>query len=460
MTNSLSDTIAAVATPPGMGGIGIIRISGIDAFKIAEAVFTPVSAAADAEHARLLPGRIVERESGRSLDFVMAVRLYSPRSYTGEDVFEIHGHGGRLNLERILGLVLARGARVANPGEFSLRAFLNGRMDLARAEAVRELIESRTDAALRTSRRHLEGDISDLCESAREACTAALAHLEALVDFPDERLPEGDATEYAEDLAKIAERINEAVQSYERGRLLHEGADTMIIGAPNVGKSSLLNRLLRSERAIVSEEPGTTRDLIEAVVAFAGVPVRFIDSAGLNTEAGGVEAIGVSRAWGRLENADFLLWVLDRSRPVQAQERELAGRLEGRRGIVVLNKLDLPSGCGGEARGLVKSWPLVELSAKTGEGLDRLEAAIRDLLDRPDAESDEPIVTSVRHQATFSASVEAIRRARTGILKGDVPPELIAADLREALDRLGEVVGLTTPDDVLNEIFSKFCIGK
>lgn len=460
MTLTLDDSIAAIASGPGAGGIGIIRISGSESKNILEQLFKPLDDKVGLEHAHLVPGHIIDPGSGAKLDFVLAVCFMAPRSYTGQEVVEIQAHGGRLNLEQILAWVLKLGARAAGPGEFTLRAFQNGRIDLPRAEAVRELIESQTAAALNASRRHLGGDISRLCGKLREQIIQILAHIEAMVDFPDEDLPPEDRSQYLDRLMDIQKTLEEASATYSRGRLLHQGVETMIVGLPNVGKSSLLNALLRSDRAIVTDQPGTTRDLIEAQADLAGVPVRFVDSAGLREGAEDVEAIGVQRARQRLENTDFVLWVLDRSRPLLEDEGRLAKKLSGHRGILVINKSDLPARISEADVADLLPWPRVELSAKLGEGLQALEQSIGDLLDRPATDADELVLTSARHQSAFLKAAAAISRINPALKSHEPAWELLAADLHEALYQLEEVIGVCTPEDILEEIFSNFCIGK
>ncbi len=461
MNFSNDDTIAAVATPAGAGGVGIVRVSGPEAFAVLERIFVPAGKSGRPDHARLLPGWVCDPEDGTRLDFVLAVRFEAPRSFTGEDVSEIQAHGGRLNLEGILHAVFRAGARPAEPGEFTLRAFLNGRMDLSRAEAVREVIESQTGAALAASRRHLQGDVYRLSEDARADLRNVAAHLEALLDFPDEDLPDGDLRTYLERLDGLEKRLGRAADSYARGRLLHQGLEVMIVGLPNVGKSSLLNRLARSRRAIVTDRPGTTRDFVEALVDLGGLPVRFVDTAGFTDTADGAEAIGVEWARERLERTDFVLLVLDRSERLRPDERHLVESLCGRNGLLVWNKSDRPAWAGDDGREeLLPAWPRVSLSALTGEGLSDLETRLVAAVSEPPAEGDALILTSERHARAFEEARGAIRRAAKVLRERGGQWELSALELRGAMDALGEVIGLTTPDDILEEIFSRFCIGK
>lgn len=454
------DTIAAVATPNGAGGIGVIRLSGTRALEVSAKVFSPLNKVQKFEPRHLYLGNIIDPEDRQTLDLVLCVYFKAPHSYTGEDVVEIQAHGGQLNIQQILSLLLENGARIANPGEFTLRAFLNGRIDLACAEAVQELIESKTQAALNASRRHLDGEITTLCENIKENIIDIMVHIEAFVDFPDEELEQSFSAEYSENLKQIVNTLDEVVKSYDRGRLLREGVETMILGLPNVGKSSLLNRLLRSEKAIVTDIPGTTRDLIEGMVDLAGVPVKFVDSAGLRDVDDSVEAIGVQKAWERMEKTDFVLFVVDGSRNIGEEELRLAEKLKQHNGVLVVNKCDLDERIETAALlKILKKWKVVRLSAKFDRNIEELEKAISSLLNNPAGQSESLLLTSARHYEAFRLCKKATERALVAI--GDALPfELLAADLREALSRLDEIVGVTTPDDVLNKIFSSFCIGK
>lgn len=460
MTRSLDDTIAAIATPPGNGGVGIVRISGPDSRNLLDAVFVPSRGASSPAPGLMRHGRITDPASGQVLDEVLSVFFVAPRSFTGQDVAEIHAHGGSLNLRQILDLLLRLGARAAGPGEFTLRAFLNRRMDLSRAEAVRDVIQAQTEAALNASRRHLMGDTRRFCEEARQQLLSVLAHIEAMVDFPDEEIPPAASLDYATRLKTLGRTLERAAASYTRGRLLTEGVEIMIAGAPNVGKSSLMNRLLGRERAIVADSPGTTRDLIEATLDIAGVPARLVDSAGLRDDGDTIEAIGVTRARERLQSTDVVVWVLDASRPLAPEDRALSGQIAGRKGLLVRNKCDLPPRLSeSEARALAPGWPLLSLCALNGEGVGELEEALAALFLLQAADESTLVVTSARHEAAFRRAAQAVERATEHF--GQAPVwELAAADLREATECLGEIIGVMTPDEILNEIFSTFCIGK
>ncbi len=467
MTLKTGDTIAAIATAQGAGGIGVIRISGPESYKILKEIFKPVKKHEDKKHGLLEPGWIVEKAADKNkqvltkLDFGMAVFFKSPHSYTGEDTVELQVHGGMLNLRQILNLVIKTGTRPANPGEFTMRAFLNGQIDLARAEAVREFIESQTTAALSASRRHLEGDVSRLCQDLRYQMIDAMAHIEAYIDFPEEELSTDDRDNYKNLFINIRELIEKTASSYNRGRLLHDGLEVMIVGRPNVGKSSLLNSIMGVERAIVTDIPGTTRDMIEGLIDIKGVPVRFVDSAGLRDTETSVESIGVDRALKRLKTTDFVIFMLDGSMELTESDKELQSLFENRKGLMVINKSDLDQNLDiSKALKLAPHFKQINISAKTGSGIDLLEDNLGELIAAPENAADELILTSSRQHACFIKALDSIDRAITGIDDHEMPLELLAADLRESLDHLEDVIGATAPDDVLNEIFSKFCIGK
>ena len=460
-TLTLDDTIAAVATPPGSGGVGIVRISGPNSFTLLSRIFIPRRSEAIFTPYLLLPGSIVDPQSENIIDTVLAVRFVAPHSYTGEDSVEIQAHGGRLNLLAILDLVLRNGARPARPGEFTLRAFLNGKVDLTRAEAVRSMIESRSEAALKISRRQLEGELCRFCEDLRQGLIDILALIEAHIDFPDEELPENDRSETVGRLKNLEAVLVHTAETYTRGRLLQEGIEVFITGRPNVGKSSLLNRLLRSERAIVTDTPGTTRDFVDGALVLNGIQLRLVDSAGLRDAADGVEFLGVQRAWDRLGQSDFVLWVLDRSEPLTQDDLSIGERLRGHRGFLVFNKCDLPKSWTREALdSLSLDWPFVEICAKSGEGVNGLERGLGLLLAEEQDDSAGVILMEARHQEAFSLCAEAVSRARSLVDSQSAAPEIVAAALREALDALDALTGVTTTEEILNAIFSRFCIGK
>lgn len=452
------DTIAAVSTPPGNGGIGIVRVSGAQAAAIGDSIFKPVNSGGLSSH-RFYFGAIRDPATGEAVDEAMAVLMRAPRSYTREDVLELHCHGGTLVVERVLSLALASGARPAEPGEFTRRAFLNGRIDLVQAEAVMDIIGSSTEAALRLAQRQREGALSQRISEARGFLLTALALVEAFIDFPEDDLGETDTAGIRSNADKARAIIAGLLAGFDEGRILREGISVLIIGRPNAGKSSLLNRLLNENRAIVTHIPGTTRDIIEETVSFGGLPVRLLDTAGIRHSDDMVELEGIKRALERIPLADLVLFVCDSSRPFGPEDRLILDALAGCGFIAVLNKsdlpriLDLPDAFEG-----VRQLPI---SASTGEGIEALKEAVRTtfLRDRALDSRDFVAISRARHRDALVTAAAALERFNTGLESG-FALELLALDLRDALSAVGSVTGQTTSDDVLDVIFSSFCIGK
>ncbi len=446
----MSDTIAAVATPFGPGAIAVLRLGGAEAFEVLRRA---LGQGAPVEWPERKARRTVIRErDGEVLDEVLVTPFHKPRSYTGEDLIEIGCHGGILVTQRVLGRLLECGARAAEAGEFTQRAFLNGKMDLTQAEAVMDIIAARTGLALKAARHQLDGRLGEAAEALRGELLGVVAHLEAYIDFPEEDTDPGAMADLSRRLAGCGMRIDRLLATAEQGRILREGVRTVICGEPNVGKSSLLNLLLGSERAIVSEIPGTTRDTVEEVVNIGGVPVRLIDTAGMRESHDELERHGVARTRRHLAEAGLILEVADVSKP--------PGRLlsraerENRHWILVLNKADL-----GEHRGW-EGVAGVRLSCRERAGLSELTAAIRDELAFGEGDwGQEAVAVNARHQ-------NCLRRAREGVeagrrqLEGGASPEFAAVDLRLALEAVGEIAGRVETEELLGEIFGRFCIGK
>ncbi|HYN87631.1 MAG TPA: tRNA uridine-5-carboxymethylaminomethyl(34) synthesis GTPase MnmE, partial [Ardenticatenaceae bacterium] len=463
MEYSLDDTIAGIATAMGEAGIGIVRISGPDARSILQRLFRPASQleAREPESHRLRYGWIADPGTGATVDEVMAVWMRAPRSYTRQDVVEIHSHGGATPLRAVLALVLAAGARLAEPGEMTLRAFLNGRLDLAQAEAVLDVVRARTEAGLQVAQAQLGGALSDEIRDARARLLEVLAHLSALIDFPEDEVPPQTITPQLDEAARLLEDL---LRTADRGMLLREGLRVAIVGRPNVGKSSLLNRLLRHERAIVTDIPGTTRDMLEESLSIRGIPVVLADTAGIRETADVVEALGVARSRAALEQADLVLLVLDASAPLADEDRDLAASVSGRPAIVVWNKLDLLDGGepGENARGVLPNAPQIVVSARTGAGIEALEEQVWDLVlggQALAATGREALVSNPRHKAALRRALDHIQAARTGLEEG-LPADFLTIDLTAAVNALGEITGETATEDLLDVIFSRFCIGK
>lgn len=438
-----SDTIAAIATPPGEGAIAIIRISGPETPSIVSRLFKPAGKSPRARLATL--GTI--HDDGEPVDEVLLTMFSAPASFTGEDVAEIACHGGMLLAAQLLKLVLRNGARAADPGEFSQRAFVNGKMDLTRAEAVMDIIRARTPLALRAAARQLEGRLGNAILTLRDTTLTTVANLEAWIDFPDEDIDPASGRALIERIQSTLADIEQLLATADEGRVLREGVRVAIAGIPNAGKSSLLNRLLGMERAIVSEIPGTTRDTIEETACLHGILFRLTDTAGLRATNDPVEKEGVARTSRALEQADLVLHVIDASlpgNPAPLAEHEL----------LVANKCDLLSPSSPVPHGAIR------VSSRTGEGFERLVAAMLDISGASQLAAT-PTLAAInsRHQALLENAASALRHAII-LLDSKEPAELAAVELRSALDALGQIVGATDTEDILGEIFSRFCIGK
>jgi tRNA modification GTPase len=438
-----SETIAAVATPPGEGAIAMVRISGPDARTIVNRIFQPAGKLPVPRAATF--GKI--RDGSEVLDQVLVTTFRGPSSFTGEDMAEITCHGGILLAARILALVLRSGARAAEAGEFSQRAFFNGKIDLTRAEAIMDLICARTPLALRSAALQLEGRLGDEILRLRDEILGIVAHIEAWIDFPDEGIDPATGRLLLEKITAALGRTDALLSTADEGRLLREGVRVAIVGRPNAGKSSLLNRLLGIERAIVSDIPGTTRDTIEETACLRGILFRLTDTAGLRDTIDPVEREGVVRAGRAMENADIVLHIVD------ATSCELPAQLP-ERGISVANKCDLLP------PGFVLPPGTLPVSSLTGDGFDQLIDAMIHTTGTAQLSAGQSLAAiNARHKSLLESASEALRAART-LVGNDEPPELSAMELRSALDALGRIVGASGTEDILGEIFSRFCIGK
>jgi tRNA modification GTPase len=459
---AFGDTIAAIATPPGIGGVGLIRISGPSAEGIARSLFRPIPPAEFLSH-RLYHGEIVSPATGAVLDEVLMALMKGPRSYTGEDTLEISCHGGPLILKVVLEEVLQAGARPAERGEFTKRAFLNNRLDLSQAEAVLDIITAKTRPGLTAAVGRLQGKLSGRIEAIRSEIIDLLAGIEADIDFSEDDDMETTTGSAVSRIQATIDRITAFAATYRQGRIYREGIDVVIAGRPNVGKSSLLNRLLGEKRAIVTSIPGTTRDFIEESVDIGGIPVRLTDTAGLRTPENAIEKEGIDLVWERLEKADAVLVLFDGSTDLMADDRELLAKMAVKPLLPVLNKSDLPPRLDEESLKRLlgeKTPPTIRISAKYGQGIDELTAALRDLvLATPANESSETMIAHLHHKTALEKAALGLVRARDG-MTGGLPAEIVALEVREALDALGEITGRTTPEEILDRIFANFCIGK
>ena len=469
MDYQLNDTICAIATPVGEGGIGIVRLSGEKAVDVAAGLVALRSgirlksaASHMLHHADILDPADPTRRI--PLDEALVAVMRGPKSYTGEDVVEFQCHGGMVILRTVCEALVGAGARLSEPGEFTKRAFLNGRLDLAQAEAVLDTIRAKTEGSLRIAQEQLRGALSREVDGLREHLVGLLAHVEAGIDFVEEDIAFLPTAELKAGLGRAHEAVSCLLAHGREGRILREGVTAAIIGRPNVGKSSLLNALLRTDRAIVTPIPGTTRDVLEEVLNIRGIPVRLLDTAGIRETSDPVELEGVRRSRGAQEQADLLLIVLDGSAPLMEEDQALlqeSGGKDDQKRLVIGNKTDLPRRIDPTfCRSDEPDRALVEISAKTGEGLDELRDQIRALLLRPEFETRETVlVTHLRHQAALQRTLEALS-ATLGSVEAGAAGECVAMDLRSGIDALGEITGAVTTDDILDRIFSEFCIGK
>jgi tRNA modification GTPase len=456
------DTIAAISTPPGVGGIGVVRMSGPAAIAVAQRVFVRLDGQPlqqPTSH-RLYYGAIVDA-AGARVDEVMLCVMRQPRSYTREDVVEISGHGGTLVTQRVLDTVLAQGARVAEPGEFTKRAFLNGRLDLAQAEAVIDLINARTLASHRAALHQLDGALSRVLRELRDELLQVSVYLEAGIDFPEEDIELLSAGGLVERLDAVDVRLTRLLSTFERGRIVREGLATAIIGRPNVGKSSLLNALLGRDRAIVSPQPGTTRDTIEAELDLDGLWLRIVDTAGIRSTDDAIEQEGVRRAREVVERAELLIVVLDGSAALLPDDHLLLTETAAKPRVLVRNKCDLPwQWCVSDLGDLHQEAPLLAVSATQGDGLAELEQTIvQQAIGHDPLNQDEVILTQARHRQSLAMAVTNVRTAASGLGQG-TPLEFVAFDVSEAIRQLSEVLGEDYAGAVLDLIFSQFCIGK
>jgi tRNA modification GTPase len=470
---NLDDTIVAIATPAGRGGIGVVRLAGPEARKIAEPMLRlkhPLEAG------RAVFGELIEPASealvpieagdkaeavanapGTRIDEIVVTYFQKPHSYTTDDIVEISAHGSPVVLRHILELALDRGARLAEPGEFTMRAFLNGRIDLTQAEAVRDLIESQTLFQAKVAAQQLEGALSKRLQPIKQKLVELIALLEAGIDFAEDDVSVLPPDQIVKHIAEVRGPLEALAGTFHYGKVVHEGMTLAIVGRPNVGKSSLFNRLVERERAIVTATPGTTRDLVSETVALGGIPVKLVDTAGIRRTVDEAESIGVKKSKEALADADMVLVVLDASAPLVEEDRELLAHVDGRRAIVVGNKSDLD---GSQLSVPSSQLPQVRTSAITGDGIPELRSEIlRQVGGDAGSQAETGFLTNVRHQGLIRQSLDGLQHALAAV-RDRVPHEMLLLDLYAALRPLDEITGATTTDDILNLIFSSFCIGK
>lgn len=455
------DTIAAIATPIGEGAISIVRLSGEQAIEIANRIFSGKDLTKVPSHT-LHYGKIVDPKTNEMIDEVIVSIMRAPKTFTVEDVVEINGHGGMVAVKRLLQLVLDEGARLAEPGEFTKRAFLNGRIDLSQAEAVMDIITSQTNQAMKVALNQLEGRLSTLIRKLRQHLIETIAHVEVNIDYPEyddvEEMTHELLNEKTREVHKEIERL---LQVAKQGKILREGIKTGIIGRPNVGKSSLMNTFVQESIAIVTEIPGTTRDTIEEYVNIRGVPLRLIDTAGIRETEDIVERIGVERSRQVLKESDLLLFVLNNSEPLTKDDEQLFEAIKGLQAIIILNKTDLPRKIDiDKVKQLAEGRPIIEVSILEEEGIDRLEEAIAELFYSGEVEGDDfTYVSNARHIQLLNEAKKALEDAMSA-LEMDIPIDIVQIDITRTWELLGEIIGDTASEALIDQLFSQFCLGK
>jgi tRNA modification GTPase len=459
----VSDTIAAISTAPGEAGIGIVRMSGSQAFSIVGELFESSSGKdfLSIKNRTINHGFIIDPKTNNKIDEVLISKMQSPNTYTREDIVEINCHGGTLAVKRILELLLRNGASLAEPGEFTKRAFLNGRIDLSQAEAVIDLITAKTDKGMDVAFEQLEGSLSSKILEIRESIINMLAHIEASIDYPEYDIEEVTYDTLLKQAQEVSDKIQKLLETADTGKILREGLSTVIIGKPNVGKSSLLNALLKEGRAIVTDVPGTTRDIIEDYINIRGIPLRIIDTAGIRETEDVIEKIGVDKSKELIEQADLILFILDISSKLSKEDEILMELLKDKKAIVLFNKTDLkPALTIEKLKEHFKGKSIIEISALKGEGLDKLEEEIVEMVYGGQVSAgDTGLVSNIRHKNLLESAINSAN-ITIETIKDNLPLELISVDLKDCWDLLGQVTGDTIAEDIIDQIFANFCIGK
>ena len=463
MVKIMSDTIAAISTSIGEAGIGIVRMSGKDSIAIGNKVFRGkrVENLSEVENRKLTYGHIVDPETGMIIDEVLIAYMKEPYTYTRENMVEIYCHGGVVAVKRILELLLNNGARLAEPGEFTKRAFLNGRLDLAQSEAVIDVIRAKTDKSLQVSLNQLDGSLSKKIKDIMGILLEMLAHINAAIDFSEDDLEDVDYEDLERKALQVKDQISKLLNTADRGKILRDGLNTVILGKPNVGKSSLLNAILRENRAIVTNIPGTTRDVIEEYVNIDGIPLKIVDTAGIRETENVVERIGVDKAREMVNKADLIIAVFDISNDLTDEDYEIIDLVKDKKAIVLLNKIDLPNQFTVDfIKGLLPDKKIVTSSIRNNIGLDLLEEEIKNMFysGHLDVESD-VVVTNIRHKNQLSKALKNIEDGLEGI-RLKLPLDCVEVDIKSCWENLGEISGDTVSEDILDKIFSEFCIGK
>ena len=454
-------TIAAISTAPGIGGIGIIRLSGENTFNIIEKIFIPKNKNKEIKGYTFKYGHIINPKTKEIIDEVLVSYFIKPKSYTTENMCEINSHGGNIVMENILEICLENGAELAEPGEFTKRAFLNGRIDLSQAESIIDIINSKTQKESKASIKQLEGFLSRKVKSIKDKIMDVMVDIEADIDYPEynlEGVTEKKASNMLEDVKKD---LLDLKNTFDNGKIIKDGIKIAIIGKPNAGKSSLLNALLREDRAIVSQYKGTTRDSIEELMNIDGVPIKIIDTAGIRNAADEVEKIGIQRAKEIANDADLLIAIFDISDKIDDEDLEIIDLIKDRKAIVVLNKMDLvDENCKIDDRILNLNKKIVKISALNKDGIEQINKTISDIFKINEINIDnEVIVTNTRHKNLINKAIESTNNAQIS-LENNMPMDIVAIDIKNILENLGEITGENVSDNIINEIFSKFCLGK
>lgn len=457
----ITDTIAAISSAAGNSGIGIIRVSGDEAIEVVDKIFRPANKnkkLANVESHTVHYGHIMDGD--KTLDQVLVIVMKNPHSYTGEDTVEIDCHGGMLILKKVLDLVLKNGARTAEPGEFTKRAFLNGRIDLSQAEAVMDLINSKNDFALNSSIEQLKGGVSDAIKDIRKDIIYHIAFIESALDDPEHISLDGYDEEITEMLNENINKISKLVNSFDNGRIMKEGIKTVILGKPNAGKSSLLNLMLGEDRAIVTDIEGTTRDTLEENINFNGLSLKIIDTAGIRDTEDLVERIGVNKAKEIAKEGDLIIYVVDGSRELDDNDREIIKLINDKQAIILVNKSDMDTVINIDELKKDSNRDVILFSAKNGEGMDQLEEEIRNMFYSGKVTyNDQVYITNARHKEALENALESLKQVKNSVDAG-MPEEFYSIDLMDAYTDLGLIIGESVEDDLVNEIFSKFCMGK
>ncbi len=457
----MSSTIVSISTAPGIGGIGIIRMSGNETFEILNKIFKPKKEKKieEIKGYTMKYGEIID--NNQIIDEVLVSYFKAPKSYTTENMCEINSHGGSIIVKKILEICLKNGADMAEPGEFTKRAFLNGRIDLAQAESVIDLINAKSDREAKSGIKQLEGALSKEIKDIKQEIMNVLVNIEVTIDYPEYDTPEVQKQELTMMLEKVEKKLSQLEESFDNGKIIKEGIKTAIIGKPNAGKSSLLNAILKEERAIVTDIEGTTRDTIEEFVTVKGIPIKLVDTAGIRNAKDEVEKIGIQKSIEEAQNADLIIAIFDSSKELTNEDKEIIDLIKGKKAIILLNKTDLPSKIDENNKQLKENAKnIIKISAKNNQGINKLYDKIAEMFSLNQINLDnEVLITNVRHKNIISKALQNVKKANEAILV-NMPIDIVTIYIKEILEDLGEITGEYVTEDIINEIFSKFCLGK